>query len=210
MKDNFKGILSLVRDYYSQRVVSYGPTFKGVDWKDQASQELRFEQLLKVCDHEILRFSINDYGCGYGYLFGYMNKRGYDCEYVGLDVSMEMIVRATAIYGLQNSGSFLVGSKINQKADYTLASGVFNVKLTVDLERWEDYLFSVLNDMHEFSKKGFAFNCLSLYSDKECMREDLYYADPYRLFDYCKRHYSRNVALLHDYDLYEFTILVRK
>ena len=38
----------------------------------------------------------------------------------------------------------------------------------------------------------------------------LYYADPGRLFDLCKRRYSRNIALLHDYGLYEFTILVRK
>jgi hypothetical protein len=30
------------------------------------------------------------------------------------------------------------------------------------------------------------------------------------LFDLCKRRYSRNVALLHDYEIYEFTILVRK
>ena len=43
----------------------------------------------------------------------------------------------------------------------------------------------------------------------ERMRPDLYYADPCRLFDHCKRRYSRHVALLHDYGLYEFTILVR-
>ena len=42
------------------------------------------------------------------------------------------------------------------------------------------------------------------------MRPDLYYADPCRLFDLCKRRYAKNVALLHDYGLYEFTILVRK
>jgi hypothetical protein len=30
------------------------------------------------------------------------------------------------------------------------------------------------------------------------------------IFDICKRKFSRNVALLHDYGLYEFTILVRK
>jgi len=42
------------------------------------------------------------------------------------------------------------------------------------------------------------------------MREDLYYADPCFIFDYCKRNFSRNVALLHDYELYEFTIIVRK
>jgi hypothetical protein len=42
------------------------------------------------------------------------------------------------------------------------------------------------------------------------MRDDLYYADPCELFDHCKRQHSRNVALLHDYTLYEFTILVRR
>jgi hypothetical protein len=29
-------------------------------------------------------------------------------------------------------------------------------------------------------------------------------------FDHCKRNFSRQVALLHDYGLWEFTILVRK
>jgi hypothetical protein len=42
------------------------------------------------------------------------------------------------------------------------------------------------------------------------MRNYLYYADPCALFDLCKRRYSKHVALLHDYGLYEFTILVRK
>ncbi|REM56201.1 class I SAM-dependent methyltransferase, partial [Mycobacterium tuberculosis] len=48
------------------------------------------------------------------------------------------------------------------------------------------------------------------YSDASKMRDDLYYADPCALFDLCKRRYSKSVALLHDYGLYEFTILVRK
>ena len=38
----------------------------------------------------------------------------------------------------------------------------------------------------------------------------LYYADPCALFDYCKRNFSRNVALLHDYKIYDFTLIVRK
>ena len=42
------------------------------------------------------------------------------------------------------------------------------------------------------------------------MRPDLYYADPGLFFDDCKRRFSRNVAILHDYDLYDFTVIVRK
>jgi len=51
---------------------------------------------------------------------------------------------------------------------------------------------------------------LTKYPDAARMRSDLYYADPGFFFDYCKRNFSRNVALLHDYNLYDFTILVRK
>ena len=43
-----------------------------------------------------------------------------------------------------------------------------------------------------------------------CIRDSLYYADPMYLFDYCKRHFAKDVALLHDYSLYDFTLIVRK
>ena len=56
----------------------------------------------------------------------------------------------------------------------------------------------------------FAFNVLTSYADPDRMRPDLYYADPCFLFDYCQRRYSRWVAILHDYGLYEFTVVVRK
>ncbi|MNE88029.1 hypothetical protein D3C80_1852890 [compost metagenome] len=64
--------------------------------------------------------------------------------------------------------------------------------------------------MNACSRKGFSFNCLTSYSDLEYMRDYLYYGDPCFYFDYCKRAFSGQVALLHDYGLYEFTLLVRK
>jgi len=42
------------------------------------------------------------------------------------------------------------------------------------------------------------------------MKEELFYADPLYFFDLCKKNFSRNIALLHDYYEYDFTILVRK
>jgi hypothetical protein len=67
-----------------------------------------------------------------------------------------------------------------------------------------------LDNIDRLSRRGFSSNFLTKYSDEDKMRNDLYYADPLFLFDYCKRKFSRNVALLHDYGLYDFTILVRK
>jgi hypothetical protein len=64
--------------------------------------------------------------------------------------------------------------------------------------------------MHERTLRGFAFNCLTYYSDPPKRKDYLYYGDPRFFFDLCQRRYSRNVALRHDYGLFEFTILVRK
>ena len=94
-------------------------------------------------------------------------------------------------------------------ADYSVASGIFNVRLDQSDADWREYIVRTLEQMAATSRKGFAFNCLTSYSDADHMRPDLYYADPCWLFDLCKRRFSRNVALLHDYDLYEFTMLVR-
>ena len=47
-------------------------------------------------------------------------------------------------------------------------------------------------------------------SDKKFMQDNLYYADPLFIFDFCKRNFAKNISLIHDYDLYEFTILVTK
>ena len=105
---------------------------------------------------------------------------------------------------------FVVAAKPAETADYGIASGIFNVRLRRNDAEWRDYLEDTLDGLDLTSRRGFAFNCLTSYSDADKMRDYLYYADPCTLFDLCKRRYSRYVALLHDYGLYEFTILVRK
>jgi hypothetical protein len=91
-----------------------------------------------------------------------------------------------------------------------LASGIFNVKLQSDDEAWKAYMLATVDQLDGLSTRGFSFNVLTQYSDPERRRQDLYYADPLFWFDHCKRKYSRFVSLLHDYPLYEFTILVKK
>ncbi len=86
-----------------------------------------------------------------------------------------------------------------------MASGIFNVRLQTPEDDWKAYVLGTVDRLANLARRGFAFNCLTSYSDADRMRPDLYYADPCALFDYCKRRFARNVALLHDYDLYEFT-----
>jgi SAM-dependent methyltransferase len=202
-------VLDAVRRYYSEKIVEHGPTAKGVDWNDQASQELRFDQLLKLCD--IARpFSINDYGCGYGALAGYLGQQGYAFRYTGFDISNEMVAQAQDLLRGAENCRFVGSESALEQADYTVASGIFNVCLEAADEAWERHVLETLGRLDALSSRGFAFNMLTSYSDPDRMRPDLYYADPRAIFDHCKRTFSRWVALLHDYGLYEFTILVRK
>ena len=121
-----------------------------------------------------------------------------------------MISEAKDLHAASEQIAFVSQGCALTKADYTVASGIFNVKLNTPVVEWEEYILDTLETINALSKNGFAFNVLTKYSDPEFTHPDLYYADPLFCFDYCETHFSRFVALLHDYPLYEFTILVRK
>jgi SAM-dependent methyltransferase len=180
-----------------------------VDWNSDSSQVTRFTQLLRVCDFSG-PIRLGDYGCGYGGLFGFLCARAFDGQFAGYDIAPAMVEAARALYAADGRAVFSDDEAVLDGSDFVVCSGVFNVKLKAPLAEWETHVLHTIERLQALSRRGFAFNCLTSYSDPERMRPDLYYPDPCRLFDHCKRRYSRHVALLHDYGLYEFTILVRK
>jgi len=200
-------ILKKVNDYYSDKIKSHGATSRGVDWNGIESHYLRFDQLTKILPKE--RKTVLDFGCGFGSLVDYIKEQGIECQYFGFDISKEMINVANGKYKGENI-EFSTNLEDNKRYDYTIANGVFNVKLEVNDEEWGEYIIKTLEHINKISIKGFSFNILTSYSDEEFKKSDLHYANPMFYFDYCKRNFSKNVGLLHDYDLYEFTIHVKK
>ncbi len=210
MQSNKTSLLHEVATYYAEKLAEHGATPRGVDWNGEESQKLRFAQLCKIIDPKTTNFSLNDLGCGYGALLDYLREEHAACRYLGVDVSHEMIKVAKQRHAAAVRARFITAAEPDEVADYGVASGIFNVRLAHSDAEWFDYLQATLDVLDRTSSLGFAFNCLTSYSDEDKKRDYLYYADPCRLFDLCKRRYSRQVALLHDYGLYEFTILVRK
>ncbi|HUU33216.1 MAG TPA: methyltransferase domain-containing protein [Vicinamibacterales bacterium] len=203
-------ILQTVGRYYAERLQEFGATPRGVDWNSADGQELRFERLLQLLADEPANASLLDVGCGYGALLDTMRTRGLTNEYRGFDISAEMIAAATARHAADARCAFTTDSAALRPADFAVASGIFNVKLHHPVAAWRDYVLETLASLDAAGTRGFAFNMLSTYSDPERRRDTLYYADPLEMFDLCKRRYSPRVALLHDYPLYEFTVVVRK
>ncbi|MGO4390476.1 trans-aconitate 2-methyltransferase [Variovorax sp. M-6] len=207
--DNGTGILADVAAYYSDKLAEHGQSPRGVDWNGEEGQTLRFRQLCKIIDAPG-PFSVNDLGCGYGALYDFLAAERKDLGYLGVDVSESMVEAARERLKGHAGARFIQASVPDQVNDYGIASGIFNVRLGRTDAEWQSYLEATLDALDRTSRLGFSFNCLTSYSDADRMRPDLYYADPCRLFDICKRRYSKNVALIHDYGLYEFTMLVRK
>jgi SAM-dependent methyltransferase len=196
------------RRYYEGRLAEHGATPAGVDWRSAESQRLRFEQLLAVTGGDP-EGALLDYGCGYGALLGHLRERGDTRPYRGYDLSPAMVERARELWAGDEAASFTDDPAELEPADWVLASGILNVKGDADRNAWERYALDLVRELDRLALRGFAFNALSVHSDPEHMREDLYYADPSLYLERCRAGGGREVSLRDDYGLYEFTVVAR-
>jgi SAM-dependent methyltransferase len=198
-----------ISEYYADKLKKFGTTPQGVDWNSEESQSMRFDQLIKLLPDDAYQYNILDYGCGYGALLDFLMKRYTNLQYVGFDISEEMIESCQSKFNLPFAHWTHQENQLKE-SDYVVASGIFNVKMNFSDIQWREYILDTLHTINKLALQGFAFNILTSYSDKPYMKDNLFYADPCWIFDHCKRNFSKSVALMHDYPLYEFTLLVRK
>ena len=200
-------LLKDIGNYYSDKIIEHGATPNGVDWNSEEGQLTRFEQLSKIIKED--SSTVNDVGCGYGKYLEYLTKHHKKNQYKGYDLSNEMIVEASKQYPNNNFFHIYNLDEITH-AEYSISSGIFNVKMNYSNSEWLVYILDTLKQINLKTYNGFSFNMLTKYSEKEYMKNNLYYADPLFFFDYCKRNFAKNISLIHDYNMYEFTILVKK
>jgi SAM-dependent methyltransferase len=201
-------ILSEVAAYYASKLQAHGSTPQGVDWNGVDSHETRHRQFLRLLDGAV-DASIIDLGCGFGDFLRFLRAEGYRGHFNGYDIAPEMIEKARELYGETDDLQWRIGAEPDDAADFAIASGIFNVKGDVPAATWTRYVRQTIDVLAGAGRRGFAFNVLSLSSDPERRRPNLYYADPADMLSYCLSRYGRSVALLQDYGLYEFTLVVR-
>ena len=200
--------LNKVKNYFADKLEIHGATHRGVDYNSTEAQKARFFQLIRVIDSSV-KYSLLDFGSGYGGMYDYLLQLGHTLHYAGYDIAEPMILKGRELHPNNPDCWFTNNIEEVPVVDYAVVSGTFNMKLDADYDAWTKIVIEAINQMNAHASKGIAFNMLTKYSDADKMRSDLYYGDPCFFFDYCKRNFSRNVALLHDYNLYDFTIIVR-
>lgn len=210
----FQRVYSDVEAYYGARVAKYGATPRGVDWSCQATQSLRFVQLLRICDFAA-PFTLNDVGCGYGALCAFLDLRYPDSrvDYLGVDLSRAMVSRARRRFRRADR-RFAVEKASPRLADYSVASGVMNVNVGYSRAVWEDFIAAMLQDMRRTSRRGFSVNFISdVVAASEAPDNSpatrLYRTSPERWIPYCENVLGCSVETLDNYGMREFTLLLR-
>ena len=178
--------LDSVKDHYQKCYERHGRTFRGMGWKDYDAQYMRFEALSDLFRKD--RGSVNDWGCGDGAFSWWCHR------YTGYDISERDVPR----------GKFVLSDKPTEIADYTVASGLFNVRKEHSEAEWWDYICESIKVMSETSRKGFGFNILSIWCDRK--DPELFYARPFDVINQCQR-YTNRIQMNHLYSQYDFTIL---
>lgn len=199
--------LKSVRKMYEENIENHGVSSLAVGWTSEESHILRFDQfkrhLILAGESSDSRLTIGDYGCGYGALYRYFENNFDITGYHGVDISERMIQNAKSFLSEEKSAKLEVTDKVPEDVDYTFVSGTFNNVNAESKEEWKNYMFEKLKDMYSSSRKGVVFNVLTSYVDWE--EKHLFYASPEEFFSFGKS-ITKNVNVLHDYGLYEWTM----
>ena len=203
-----KKITKKISSYFTNKINLYGRNFKGVDWNSKKSQYQRFAILSKIIS--LNKGSVNDIGCGYGEYSKYLLKKFKKIDYIGYDLSKNMINNAIKI---NPRAKFINISNLKEilEADFSIMSGVFNIKLKFSNAEWRKYILRSLEIVNSKSRIGFSFNLIKKFNLKlKKKNNNLYYANADFFYNYCKKNFSKKVYLEDTYGLHEFTIFVKK
>ncbi len=195
---------------YRRRLERYGAHPMGVIWRNEDRQESRFAVLLDAIteDDRTRDISLNDLGCGYGALYGFVRDHTALrlSRYNGYDICPEMVAEAERRIGGAPGVHLETAMAATRKADYSIVSGTFNFKGSADDDEWDGYVKDGLRALWQKSARGMAFNMLSRFGAPN--DGNLYLADPGEYVNFCLQRLSRHVVLRHDYMSDDFTVWV--
>jgi SAM-dependent methyltransferase len=193
--------------HYATTFTAHGPSSEGVDWgPDEKKLFLRYEKMLSIGSFtRVNRPTLLDVGCGYGGLYSYANKKGFDLEYTGIDLAKNMVDWATEN---MSSGAFVHGDVLEHpfdvQFDYVVCNGILTQKLDAPGLAMDQFAARLIRRMFALCRVGIAFNMMT--TKVNFYSNNLYYRNPAEMLSWCLSELSPHLKLDHAYPLYEYTI----
>lgn len=201
------GKIDLIRSFYEEKMGKGLPDHEVLGWESNEAQKRRFEVFaghVKLDGKKIL-----DVGCGLGNMLEYLDSKGIDVDYTGVDISEKMVSSAKS---RKLDGKFYCMDVFkshpfkNEEFDVIYASGIFNINLGNNRE----FLLDALNKLLHISRHIIVFNLLHHNSPD---REDKYYyfspEDVEKIVE-SMPHRIKKVEIIQDYLDNDFTVIVEK
>ncbi len=198
--------LESIREHYVKALRTPGDGGKRVGWRDTSAQTSRFKCIFQLLyDYEPR--SVADFGCGTADFLTFLRAQGWTGEYIGADISQEMIQEASERFAGDSHSMFLVTDS-PPHADVVIASGVFNVSLNSDATIWKEYCEDSIHRMWQSAGQGIVFNMLSIDSEPNKRHLELSYFDPSDWLSFVRKQLSTHVRIDQTYGQFDFTLAV--
>jgi SAM-dependent methyltransferase len=139
--------------YWEHRARTAATDCECVDWSRRA-QRMRFEVF--ILNHDLRGKSVLDVGCGVADFRDHLQARGIACDYVGVDISTEMVRRSRLRFPeLRFEIVNILEWEPRRSFDYSVAFGVQNIRVDGGREMLE----RVTRRQFEFTRVA-AYICL--------------------------------------------------
>ncbi len=192
-----------VISFYNQSLSRFGDSPAAVKWTAQG-QRLRFESLSRIIGNMSGK-KVLDYGCGKGDFYQFLKNKQIQVDYTGFDINANFIKVARNKYPECDFRVFDIEEReLDEKFDYIVLCGVFNLKLDNLIETVQ----KILTSLFKYCSIALIFNALSSYEPNK--HYELQYYNPAHLMDFAANNLSPYISLFHDSVPYDLTLMVQK
>ncbi len=144
-----------VAQFFNERAAEFGDSVESLDWGSRRTQQIRFAVLAEI--GALNGLSILDVGCGLADFHGFLEARGIETRYTGIDLSSDLV----AIAGKKHPQiDVRVANLLNEDVgefDYVFGSGIHYLKVEDNAQRSEQ----LLRRMYEVCRIGVGTNMIS-------------------------------------------------
>ena len=205
----------VLQNHYENCFRKHGATAKGMDWPNQNDLIRRFNVLTDIINpngKNDSKIKILDLGCGVGLLIDYLDEidKLNNIDYFGIDISEKMVDFANEKYPKYNfEARDILQNKLKKETyDYVIMNGLFTEKREMSKKDMFDFFQSIVKEAFAASRRGISFNLMSTHVDWK--RDDLFHLELDVLTNFLIHNCSRNIIIRMDYQLYEYTVYVKK
>jgi SAM-dependent methyltransferase len=187
--------------FYNYHLKKFGDRPEALRWTPHG-QLRRYHTLADIAP-DLRGSTVLDYGCGTGDFYRFLQRRGIDVSYTGVDINENFIKLAQRKYPECTFRVLDISEdRLEGYYDYIFICGVFNYLVP----GVQEDLREAMTTLFRHCNKGLGLSALS--SHTPARDPELNYTSPEDMVKFCIENLSPYLALRHDRIQHDFTLFI--